>query len=204
MSFQRCYPSALLLVAGLAAHGCSFNASKPTPKAEAPLAPLISEPTLVRVHVGKVSLAQGAANAFSAPEIRIPEEGNRFIEVGFPIGAKQTLALDDYELLDIPDDPQIPFAVGGDGPGAPEFFYDTGDFNRKVELTKGTQETTSMEGKGADAEVLLVGWETPSPTILLLYEIPKTMKTVTFRHGTRTFELDPDRGLINGKPGTAK
>jgi hypothetical protein len=204
MNFPQFTSLAMVVVAGFSLCGCSLNVPNPAAKASQPLAPLISEPVLVRVHAGKVALAQGAANVFSAQEELTPDEGHRFIAVGLRIGPKQTLAIDDYELLDDPADPQIPFAVAGEGPEAPQSFYDTEDFSESVELSKGTREVTTVEGQGAEGEALVVGWETASPTLLLIYEIPKSMKKVTFRHGSRTFELEPDTGLINGKPGAAK
>ena len=104
----------------------------------------------------------------------------------------------------IPPMPRSRSPSGGDGPGASEYFYSTENFADAVKLTKGAQEVTGMEGQGLDDEVLLVSWETTAPAVLMLHEIGDNVKTVTLRHGTRTFKLEPDAGLINGKPGTAK
>lgn len=205
MNCARTARIAIAIALGLALSGCGFvtfpsNATK----ARQPAAPIIGEPSLVRVHTGKLSMAQGAADPFSPPGEETADKGFRFIEVGFPIGAKQTLVMDDYELLDDADDPQVPFAVGGEGPGAPQFFYGTEDFADSVVLTKGTQEVTGMKGQGADESALVVSWETTSPIVLMLFEIPADVKSITLRHGTRTFKLEPDAGLIDGKSGTAK
>src|SRR5436190_32270 len=196
--------TALLVV--LACGGCgvikfpSSQAARP----RQPAAPILGEPSFVRVQTGKVFFAQGAADPISQPAEEKPEAGFRFIAIGFPIASEQTLAIDDYELIEDPskpDDSIVPFAVGGEGPGAPEFFYSTEDFADTVELIKGMQEATSMERQGPNDPALLVSWETPSPVIVMLYEAKSTLKTVTLRHGSRSFKLEPDSGQIDGKSG---
>ena len=157
--------------------GCGFIKFPPATAARTrqPAAPLIGEPSFVRVYTGEVNLGQDHPLLPPGEEKRV--KGLRFIAVGFPIGPTQTLAIDDYELLDDAADPQVPFAIRGDGPGASEYFYSTENFADAVKLTKGSQEVTG---------------------------IGDNVKTVTLRHGTRTFKLEPDAGLIDGKPGTAK
>lgn len=190
---------------GLLLVGCGFTKlPSNAAKSGQPTVPLIGEPCLVRVHEGKVPMAQGAANPFSPPEQATPGEGFRFIAVGFLIGSKQTLAIEDYEVLDRKDDSQIPFAAGGERPGAPQLFYDTETFGEKVALTRGTEESIGMEGQGPDADALLVSWETAAPVLLLIYEVPADLKTITLRHGSRRFQLQPDSGLIDGKKPAVK
>ena len=163
-----------IIIGSVLLSGCGFlNVPSLAPQSQ-PLAPILGEPCLVRVQTKNLTFVQGAANPLSPPANQPAEKGFRFIAVGFSIGASQTLAIDDYELLDDPansDDPQVPFAVGGEGPGAPEFFYETDYFSEKVALTKGTQERTGLEGQGSDEDALLISWETPSPVVLLLFEI---------------------------------
>ena len=196
-----------VILFGLTLAGCGFLKIPSLAPQSQPLAPIIGEPCLVRVQTKNLTFVQGSANPLNPPGEQTADKGLRFIAVGFPIGASQTLAIDDYELLDDPansDDPQVPFAVGGEGPGAPEFFYESEYFSEKVALTKGTQERTGLEGQGSDEDAMLISWETPSPVVLLLFEIPDGVKTVTLRHGSRKFVLEPDTGLIDGKPGAGK
>lgn len=196
-----------VIIGSVLLSGCGFLKIPSLAPQSQPLAPILGEPCLVRVQTKNLTFVQGTANPLIPPAEQPAEKGFRFIAVGFPIGASQTLAIDDYELIDDPansDDPQVPFAVGGDGPGAPEFFYETDYFSEKVALTKGTQERTGLEGQGSDEDALLISWETPAPVVLLLFEIPDGVKSVTLRHGSRKFVLEPDTGLINGKPGTGK
>ncbi len=181
--------------------GCGFvKLPASTAKTRQPAAPIIGEPSFVRVYTGEVNLGQDHPLLPPGEEKRV--KGLRFIAVGFPIGQAQTLAIDDYELLGDSADPQVPFAIRGDGPGASEYFYSTENFANAVKLTKGAQEVTSLQGQGMDDEVELVSWETTAPAVLMLYEIGDNVKTVTLRHGTRTFKLEPDAGLIDGKEPT--
>ena len=192
------------LAFGLLLSGCGFIKFPPATAARPrqPAAPIIGEPSFVRVYTGEVNLGQDHPLLPPGEEKRV--KGLRFIAVGFPIGPTQTLAIDDYELLDDSADPQVPFAIRGDGPGASEYFYSTENFADAVKLTKGTQEITALEGQGPDEDALLVSWETSSPAVLMLYEIGDNVKMVTLRHGTRTFKLEPDAGLIDGKSAAAK
>jgi len=191
------------LVLAIALAGCG---AQKKPKGEAknsqPLAPMIGEPCLVRVFSGNVTYAQ-LSNPFAPNEETAPKPGLRFIAVGFPIGAKQILAVDDYEIDIKSDDFRIPFAVGGENTEAPNVFYDPEDFGDTVELTKGTEETNGLD-RTVDEDPLLVSWGTPASVLLLLYEIPADLKTITLRHGARAIQLEPDTGLIDGKPGTGK
>jgi len=190
-----------LTALALTLSGCGFL---PSPTANVPkaTAPIIGEPTFVRVYTGEVNLGQDHPLLPPGEEKRA--QGFRFIAVGFPISPTQTLAIDDYELLDDPADPQVPFAIRGDGPGASEYFYSTENFADEVTLTQGKQESTVLQGQGPDDEALLVSWETTSPGVLMLYEIADGVKTVTLRHGSRTFKLEPDAGLIDGKAAATK
>jgi len=193
----------------LACGGCGLAKSPSSPNSQPrqPVAPILGEPRFVRNKTGKVFFAQGASDAVSRPEEEKLEAGFRFIAIGFPISAAQTLAIDDYELIEDPNQPDeslIPFAVGGEGEGAPEYFYSTEDFADTVELSKGKQEATSMESQGPDEPALLVSWETPSPVVVMLFEVQRNLKTVTLRHGSRSFKLEPDSGLIDGKSGKNK
>ena len=72
-----------------------------------------------------------------------------------------------------------------------------------VELTKGTEETNGLD-RTVDEDPLLDSWGTPASELLLLYEIPADLKTITLRHGACAIQLEPDTGLIDGKPGTGK
>jgi hypothetical protein len=192
---------AFALTVALAGCGAQRN-SKGEAKNSQPLAPMIGEPCLVRVFSGNVTYAQ-LSNPFAPNEETAPKPGLRFIAVGFPIGAKQTLAVDDYEIDIKSDDFRIPFAVGGENPEAPNVFYDPVDFAETVELTKGTEETNGLD-RQMDDEPLLVSWGTRASVLLLLYEVPADLKTMTLHHGTRAIQLEPDTGLIDGKPGTGK
>src|SRR5258706_6476310 len=120
---------------GLVLSGCGWFPSNAAKSGRT--TSMIGEPCLVRVHEGKVPLAQGGNPSIPAEEPS-PAEGFRFIAVGFPIGSKPTLVIEDYELLDRKNDPQIPFAAGGEGPEAPRFFSDTETFAETGTLTKGT------------------------------------------------------------------
>ncbi|MBC7852540.1 MAG: hypothetical protein IAF94_03805 [Pirellulaceae bacterium] len=194
-----------IIIGSVFLSGCGFIKFPPAQLAQQqPTAPIIGEPSLVRVQSGKLNIVQGAAGPLSPPGEEAAEKGYRFIAVGFPIGPKQTLSIDDYELLDNPEDPQVPFAVGGEGPGAPQFFSGTEYFAESVVLTQGTKESTGMEGQSSEEDATLLSWETPSSVVLMLFEITDDTKSVTLRHGSRTFKLEPDAGLINGQPGAGK
>jgi hypothetical protein len=192
---------AFALTVALAGCGAQRN-SKGEAKNSQPLAPMIGEPCLVRVVTDSVVHVQ-LANPFAPNEETTAKPGKRFIAVGFPIGAKQTLAVDDYEIEANGDVFRIPFAVGGENPEAPNVFYDPEDFAETVELTKSTQETNGLD-RPMNEEPLVVSWGTPASVLLLLYDLPADAKTVTLNHGTRVIQLEPDSGLIDGKPGTGK
>jgi hypothetical protein len=187
----------LLVVCALSLAGCGAQTPhESTAASSQPLAPMIAEPCLVRVYNGNVEYVQ-MADAFSPNEKTTPLPGFRFIAVGFPIGAKQTVAVDDYQVE--VKEPQLPFAVGGESRETPQFFYDPEDFAETVELSRANEETNRLE-ENADELPQLVAWGTPASILLLLYEVPDGATAVTLRHGNRTFQLQPDCGRIDGKP----
>jgi hypothetical protein len=195
------WPGLLLIIACLGLMGClgSPAGTKVAPVSQ-PVAPLIGEPALVRVHTGKVMLVS-SSSPLAPGEEQSPDAGFRFIAVGFPIGQEQVLAVDDYEVDANEEDLRLPFAVGGENAQAPELFYDPVDFAESVSLSNAAAETTTVQGQGPDESPLLVEWKTPASTLLLLYEVPLDRKTVTLRHGPRSIRLDVETGLIDGKAG---
>jgi hypothetical protein len=173
--------------------GCFSQSMDVIEPSSPPLAPLLGEPVLLRVHEDEVTLVDFSSPL--SPGEAVPlDPGFRFVVVGFPIGTEQPFAVDDYQLDAGEGERRFPLGVAGENPMAPDLFYDPEDFADVVTLSKREQETNGMQDE------LLVSWGTPASVLLLLYEVPAKAKTITLHHGERRFELWPNTGKITSKP----
>jgi len=180
---------------GLCLAGCGLGTSSAW-QADEPVAPLYATPTQVRVQKGIISI-----NSLSeplAPTLELsPDPGMRFVTVGFPIGDERPLAVFDYYIMDGGPEGTFPVGAGSESAEPTALFYDPEEMGDPLTLRKGKEETN-----GLDDDKLLVTWQTPHTTLVLVFEVAANQKTLTLHHGNRVFKLEPDAGVIEvQKPG---
>ena len=188
---------AVFVVLGLALSGCGVKAPAGGWRADEPVAPLYAEPSLVRVLKGSISLNSLSDPLAPTKEVK-PGQGMRFIIVGFPIGEPKPLAVDDYYVLDGHPDGTYPRGAWSEDAEPTALFYDADEMANPLNFSKGKEEIN-----GLDDKQVLVTWQTPHSTLVLVFEVSADQKTVTLHHGKHSFQLEPDTGKIDGK-GPAK